>query len=92
MHQLGAKEGSQNLVKKKVLKTKTFLDEDGFEVTEDVIEEIEVPDEEKDEVQVAVTTKIPEKKTVKVETSKSSLSSGGKQASLTSFFTKKSKE
>ena len=111
LKQLGALPSSSGTMKKKVLKTRTFIDEEGFEVTEDVLEEVEVPMNEmamnpveatipdkKADVTTTAEPSLPKSATLETSNKKPSRSpptaksGGGKQASLTSFFSKKNKE
>lgn len=80
--------------KKRVLKTRTFVDDEGFEVTEDVFEDVEV--EEEEEAPVPRSSSLTKSATTtnasgsKPKPSPSAAPT--RQASLSSFFTKKPKE
>ncbi|KAH9257000.1 hypothetical protein BASA81_004821 [Batrachochytrium salamandrivorans] len=80
---------------KRMLKTRTFVDDEGFEVTEDVFEEVEVEEQEEPVAAVSISrsSSLP-KSTTNASGSKPKPSSAAptRQASLSSFFTKKQKE
>jgi hypothetical protein len=80
-------------IKKKVLRTRTFVDEDGFEVTEDVMVEEDVSIEDAAGTEEPLGKRAKQAQSPQKETKSPAphKQPSAKQASLISFFTKKPK-